>query len=206
MNRAGVRTVEHSLMEEVLTPYREHCRYLKEASIECVAEGAANSGQSRIGHGVFSIPESCYIDDTGHFNAVEFNICYNQLAYVTFAAFAVTNQIDPLRNMTLNEFRAKQLPNMLIGSLCSTFKRQINARSFRGRIRFNRLSARGGALFMKTSVEFADQDGGAANGEVLLVLLDVVSERSPRRPGALLRGQTERLAEPSYATEQTPWR
>ena len=38
-----------------------------------------------VGKGRFSIPESCYIDDTGHFNAVEFNICYNQLAYVLFA-------------------------------------------------------------------------------------------------------------------------
>ena len=36
--------------------------------------------------GRFSIPDSCYIDDTGHFNAVEFNICFNQLAYVPSAS------------------------------------------------------------------------------------------------------------------------
>ncbi|MGW6540873.1 FcoT family thioesterase [Streptomyces sp. NPDC055051] len=43
-------------------------------------------GRPLTGSGMFTIPEPCYIDDTGHFNAVEFNICYNQLAYYTLAA------------------------------------------------------------------------------------------------------------------------
>ncbi|MEO1375818.1 MAG: FcoT family thioesterase, partial [Cyanobacteria bacterium J06635_10] len=40
----------------------------------------------------FSIPESCYIDDTGHFNSVEFNICYNQLFYIIIA-YLIKNQL-----------------------------------------------------------------------------------------------------------------
>src|SRR5882724_11344285 len=78
--------ISDTLVADILKPYRPHARYLRSAQIthfrDKAAEGiAANKGLVTAA-GRFSIPESCYIDDTGHFNAVEFNICYNQLAYV----------------------------------------------------------------------------------------------------------------------------
>src|SRR5882757_9200074 len=60
---------------EILKPYRAHAKYLKSAEITQFSERAvqdSTSDESLVtGIGRFSIPESCYIDDTGHFNAVE---------------------------------------------------------------------------------------------------------------------------------------
>ena len=62
------------------------------------------------GKGRFSIPESCYIDSTGHFNAVEFNICYNQLAYVLFAGCINAGVMGKVRDdMTLRGITVGQL-------------------------------------------------------------------------------------------------
>src|SRR5437868_7116844 len=63
----------------ILKPYRAHAIYLKSAAITHVHDGTAAQDASGTpplitGTGRFSIAESCYIDDTGHFNAVEFNI------------------------------------------------------------------------------------------------------------------------------------
>src|ERR1051326_3438355 len=73
--------VPASILETVLTPYKKHCRYLQSVPAEKDSSGTALLN----GRGTFSIPESCYIADTGPFNAVEFNICYNQLTYSLLA-------------------------------------------------------------------------------------------------------------------------
>src|SRR6185437_12588121 len=82
--------IPSKLAAEILKPYRQNATYLKSAEITQVCDKstiAPGTQDQRLvtGKGCFAIPESCYIDDTGHFNAVEFNICYNQLAYVLFA-------------------------------------------------------------------------------------------------------------------------
>src|SRR5688572_6040661 len=95
--------VEPNLIATLLEPYRPQCKYLKSAVVEDARPGAeylvtapgtrsadAALGSARPGaevqpvraRGEFRIQESFYIADTGHFNAVEFNVCYNQLAYV----------------------------------------------------------------------------------------------------------------------------
>ncbi len=81
---ARINEVNRDLLKLFLEPYKEDCKYLKKAYF--------NSNESRkedrnLGFikGEFAIPYSCYIDDTGHFNSVEFNICYNQLFYILIA-------------------------------------------------------------------------------------------------------------------------
>src|SRR5690348_5245638 len=86
---ASGSAVSAALLENVLAPYKPHCRYLQRAHVVSGSERAglpASKGTEVSAHGDFAIPESCYIADTGHFNAVEFNICYNQLAYTLLAA------------------------------------------------------------------------------------------------------------------------
>jgi hypothetical protein len=65
-----------------------------------------------------AIPESCYIDDTGHFNAVEFNICFNQLAYVLFGKCVDAGILQKLRHEKVNvisfpDYKLHRLPSML---------------------------------------------------------------------------------------------
>ena len=118
--------------------------------------------------GGFSIPESCYIDDTGHFNAVEFNICYNQLAYAMFGKCFETRVVPKLRFLTLPQYRENQLQSCFIISLESRYLQQLNSKAFRGELILNKLSWVSGVLFCFTSIAFSDGDGVKAHGQVVL--------------------------------------
>ena len=57
-----------------------------------------------LAHGDFEIPESCYIDATGHLNSVEVNICYNQLLYVILAQSIASEVVPALDVFTLEHY------------------------------------------------------------------------------------------------------
>lgn len=74
--------IPENIFHKVLLPYQENkTKYLKKATMINLEK--KESGLLTI-IGDFEILNSCYIDSTGHFNAVEFTICFNQLAYVLF--------------------------------------------------------------------------------------------------------------------------
>jgi hypothetical protein len=163
---------------DILKPYRAHARYLKAAEItHCRDESgdaAANDAALVVGSGRFSIPESCYIDDTGHFNAVEFNICYNQLAYVLFGKCAeagiLHRILGPKANLpSFAEFMQHQLPSMLIVRIDDVrFFKQMKSGDFRAELRIEKFAKKGGALFFFTSIAFSDCEGMKAQGSVVL--------------------------------------
>jgi (3R)-3-[(carboxylmethyl)amino]fatty acid synthase len=161
------------MLRRVLRPYRESCFYLQAAEVR------KSPGQAQA-HGRFSIAESCYIDDTGHFNAVEFNICYNQLGYYLLATCVDRTLFEALAPWTLDDFWQHQLSDVLIYDFGSRFRRMINPREFEGTVTFEepRVVTRPGkapVLFMPTTVAFWDDRGGAADGSVKLALTNVSS-------------------------------
>jgi hypothetical protein len=162
-----------SLLQQVLLPYKPHCRYLLNAYLEHGAQAPAG-GRSRsllvAAQGEFSIPESCYIADTGHFNAVEFNICYNQLAYFLLAS-CVQHRLEPLAQWSLEEYRRRQLGDFLIVQFSSAFRKQMKSDRFTGRVEIHKVMNRGGALFMKTYCRFEDGRGGLSEGDPLIAIL-----------------------------------
>jgi hypothetical protein len=169
--------IEADFISEILSPYRSHSRYLKDARIldfrDKSNEGPAAATGLITAEGRFSIDESCYIEDTGHFNAVEFNICYNQLAYVMFGKCVAEGLMKRLRCEqvdvpTFSEFKRHQLPNMVIVNIESRYYRQLDARSFTGTLRLDRISPVGGAWFFFTTMTFADREGVKAKGSVVL--------------------------------------
>lgn len=164
---------------DILKPYKPHARYLKSAEITHVLDGATNpraAGDAGlvVGTGRFSIPESCYIDDTGHFNAVEFNICYNQLAYVVFGKCVEAGIFNGLLRGNASipsfaEFMHHQLPSMLIVRVDGVrFLKQMRSDDFRGELRIDKYTAKAGAWFFFTSVAFSDCEGLKAQGSVVL--------------------------------------
>jgi len=160
--------VPASILETVLTPYLPHCRYLRSVAVEKESSGTALLKA----HGRFSIPESCYIADTGHFNAVEFNICYNQLTY-SLLAQAIDNQLlNVLGTWNLSEFTRRQLSDFLIVDFTSTFRRSLNARQFEGWVEINKITVRHRNIFMKTSCSFEDQSGASSHGGAVIVILN----------------------------------
>jgi hypothetical protein len=159
--------VSDSTLEFVLAPYKLHCRYLQTATVE----KGCNGTPAVTARGRFAIAESCYIADTGHFNAVEFNICYNQLTYCLLAQ-AIDNQfLDVLRTWSLPEFSRRQLSDFLILQFSSKFRKPLNARRFDGRVEINKITIFKGNIFMKTSCSFEDSHGATADGGALIVIL-----------------------------------
>lgn len=157
------------LLHQVLSPYRaKSCEYLKSASLK-------KNSNRLIGYGQFAIDESCYIDDTGHFNSVEFNICYNQLFYYMVAKSIKEGLTTEFSNWTLDDYWQKQLSDILITHLSSKFRRELNACCFNGKLEFIKLSQRKqnnrSTLFLKTIIQFWDNNNGYSEGEVKVAII-----------------------------------
>jgi len=161
---------------DILKPYRQNATYLKSAEITAVNDKLAIAGTDQkliVGKGRFAIPESCYIDSTGHFNAVEFNICYNQLAYVLFAGCINAGVMHKVRAGNVEipsmlEFKRHQLPAMMIVSLESRYFKPLDSKDFGAELSINKISAVGNAWFFFTAISFSDSEGVKAKGAVTL--------------------------------------
>jgi hypothetical protein len=169
--------IDEQLVQQVLTPYaHKGTEYLQEAYAECkskdphTVESVINHDTGYVVRGRFSITESCYIDDTGHFNAAEFNICYNQLVYVTLAHSVSQQLLHCLRGLTLEEFYRKQLPDIYITRLESFYKKPIDSRNFFGILTINKTKIIRELIIIKTEIEFSDDYKGWAYGNVDLAI------------------------------------
>jgi hypothetical protein len=169
-----------ALLSDVLECYKPHCRYLSEL---VVAAEDARAGAT----GVFEIPESCYIDATGHLNSVEVNICYNQMLYQTLAVL-VKHQVGPLfGGWTMEQYRERQLPDILITRFDSSFRRPIDPRRFHGELALadiqERVSTVDGAPFtaLDTTFRFWDDAGGHSAGTVRIAIVSHARRPEPVR-------------------------
>lgn len=158
------------LLTAVLRCYKPHCRYLTSAEVE-------RDGEVVRGKGVMRIPESCYIDDTGHLNSVEVGICYNQLLYHVIAASVRDGLLPELADWTLDDFWRRQLPDVLIARFSCDFRRPIDPRSFHFELvvdRATRRTLRPGAdplVSLETTFRCWDDDGGTASGAVRVAIV-----------------------------------
>jgi hypothetical protein len=157
------------LLARVLRVYRPHCRYLRTAVVTRAPDLLTVSGD-------FAIGESCYIDDTGHFNAVEFNICYNQAAYYLIAK-AVRDGLHPVfSGWTLDDFWRLQLARILITDYRSTFKREMRGRRFSGEasvvdvVRLEKSERWDPLVVIRTRCGFWDETGGHCRGDVKIAI------------------------------------
>jgi hypothetical protein len=160
---------DDELLVQVLRPYKQNCKYLKSASVS--SQSGSVTAQCE-----FSIPESCYIDDTGHLNAVEVNISYNQMMYYAVAKSVKEGLLEGFASWTLDDYWRHQLPDILIARFGGNFRRPINARSFSGEIEFlsvERRSPGGNPLIVAdTSYRYWDSAGGRCDGEVKLAIVN----------------------------------
>ena len=183
--------ISDSFVADVLKPYRANAKYLKSAQIthfddKTSATSGAQDSAFVTGIGSFAIPESCYIDDTGHFNAVEFNICYNQLAYVVFGKCLEAGMIQKLNSglqklsaekanglsISMADYKRNQLPSMLIVSIEGVrFFKQMKSADFQGELTIKRVAPVGPAWFFFTAIAFSDIEGVKAKGSVVLAFV-----------------------------------
>lgn len=164
--------VSPELQARVLAPYKPDCRYLLRSFVELPEPGADHLVRL---HGELSIEGSCYIEETGHFNSVEFNICYNQLVYTLMAQCVASSILPAFGAMTLPEYFARQLPDVLIHEFSSKFRRPLNARAFKGTVSIVEAQDRRKFLVLSTHCTFEDGLGGSAHGDISLAIV----ERAP---------------------------
>lgn len=173
--------IGQDFLDRFLLPYKVDCRYLKAAQFYPDVSNFNTNQSDRVGSGYlcgdFSIPDSCYIQDTGHFNAVEFNICYNQLMYVMLA-YLIQNKLLNLHDWDLDIYQRCQLSDCLIVNLSSTFKKPINAKNFQGQVAIDKCSKRGNLILLKTQCAFYDRKEGRSEGNVTLAILNGSSASS----------------------------
>jgi hypothetical protein len=158
--------VDPQLLARVLAPYKPHCRYLRTAAVHYPATRSIAAAA-----GTFLIPESCYIASTGHFNAVEFNICYNQLTYCLLAKCIEDGALEVFDGWTLAEFSRRQLSDYLIARFFSAFHTPLTAATFRGEVEIAQVALRRDATFMKTVCRFSDDCGGRAEGGATIAIV-----------------------------------
>lgn len=158
------------LLARVLRCYKPNCRYLKSATVT-VEDGRVHS------HGVFEIPASCYIDDTGHLNAAEVNICFSQMLYYVIA-MSVRERLGPVfSGWTMEEYWARQLPDILITRFSSSFRWPINPRRFFGELEFVSVTQRrlrpdsGPLISLDTTFGCRDDDQGRSTSEVKVAIV-----------------------------------
>ena len=159
---------DQNFLDSVLEPYKPNCRYIRTAAVDVDGRTA----RLRI-RGTFGIPESCYIADTGHFNAVEFNICYNQMAYCLIAKAVDESLIYPFDSWTMEDYWERQLPNILISDFRSRFRRPMLSASFSGSIDFVEVAQRYGdrpLVTIDTTCQFSDDSGCSSEGSVKLAI------------------------------------
>ncbi|BBY65591.1 FcoT family thioesterase [Mycolicibacterium helvum] len=180
MSTAGVISVEdereetspipEDLLVKVLKPYSDKgCRYLLDAQYKATDD-------SVLAFGNFCIPDSSYITSTGHFNAADLLICFNQLAYSAFAPAIVNEEIPVLVGWSIEDYFDYQLPSMLIKNTASRFRRPINAHKFSARLmcqNFEIIERTWRYLKVPCTIECWDDDGGAASGQVELAALNI---------------------------------
>ncbi|MFS8198121.1 FcoT family thioesterase [Streptomyces sp. CWNU-52B] len=163
---------DEDLLARVLTPYKAHCRYLRSAVVLAAGDGRAAARCA------FAIPESCYIDDTGHLNSVEVNICFNQMMYYLVAKSVREGLLTGFASWTLDDFWKHQLPDILIARFTSNFRRPVNPRAFSGEMEFRSVTRRapaGGDPFLhaETAYRYRDAASGRCDGEAVLAFVNI---------------------------------
>ncbi|GAA5086143.1 FcoT family thioesterase [Nocardia iowensis] len=173
-------TTDVTLLTHALRPYRANCRYL----MSCEVTTPDDSEALVVAAGDFEIPESCYIDDTGHFNSVEFNICFNQLSYYMVAKVIQDELLEELNHWSLADYWRTQLTNMLICDFQSSFRQPMSGRNFSGEVRLLKISKRESKrlgvplIFLDTECHFSDATGGNCSGAVKLAIVDTIAGQS----------------------------
>lgn len=180
------RGIAAAFLARILSPYKPTgTDYLRSATftkqVDWKAMPERNAEPIVATQGRFCIPSSCYIQSTGHFNAVEFLICYNQLAYTTFGHLIAERQLASLprgrvsdschaalEKLSIETFFAQQLSSMFILKTETRFKRVIDPADFRGELSVKSVFYRHGMLLTDTHCRFTDSSTGEAEGMVLL--------------------------------------
>ena len=170
--------MDAALQQRVLAPYRDVARYVHRAALS----RRTGAGSPRLADPTtwirldaecgFTAP--CYIDATGHFNAVELNITYNQMLYLALAETVRQRLLPELRHWSLDDFFRAQLPDVLIGDYHAHFRSPMKSARYTGWFCFTDVRPRPARkmLLLQTRAGCHDGNGGECSADVRIALVN----------------------------------
>ncbi len=81
-----------------------------------------------------------YSDSTGHMNALDLNLAFNQMMYIAIACGIDLGWISNLKNYGWDDFENKYWSDFLIVSIHSEFKAQLHTNKFLGVVRIKKIT------------------------------------------------------------------
>lgn len=153
MKKMGIENTLHEMLE----PYIPKCRYLLEAELDFPEA-----------KGKFSIPRPFYCIGTGHFNAIEAIICYNQLGCTAIAEWLNQGIIDSVGHLPIEKYKKLQAKQTYIARIDKLrFSKPIDATDFYGIITLKKTLRLKDTIFFYADFKFDDKNNGKATGNVL---------------------------------------
>jgi hypothetical protein len=170
--------MDDTLRQRVLAPYLEMARYVHSAALTQRGNGGSPRGADpatwlRL-DATCGFAQPCYIESTGHFNAVEMNITFNQMLYLAMAEAVRQRLLPELRHWSLDDFFRAQLPDVLIGDYHARFRRPMKSRRYQGWFCFTDVQARPSRklLLLHTRAGCSDGDGGECVVDATIALVN----------------------------------
>ena len=170
-------TIDAELLQRVLAPYKPDARYVHHAELIFSGDGGGPRHDApaswlrlacRCG---FELP--CYIEATGHLNAVECNITYNQMLYLCLAEAVRRGLLPELLHWTLDEFFRRQLPDVLIADYRVRFLRPLASARYTAWFTITGVLPKPhrDLLLLTTRAGFRDDNGGASELDATIALV-----------------------------------
>ncbi|MEI6950398.1 FcoT family thioesterase [Paraflavisolibacter sp. H34] len=171
-----VPNVPDYFLEKVLQLYKPQVRYLQSAQVK---EGAGPEGgePGRLVAitGRFSIHENGFSEEVRHFNAVEFHLCYHQLAYVLMGQCifrGIFNRLHPgwygWANLSFAKYFRKQLFTLDIVHIEGSFLQPLNCYNFFADLAIEKITVQEETALLDTSISFSDAFGIKSHGHIKL--------------------------------------
>ncbi|MBP5698475.1 MAG: hypothetical protein J6W96_02985 [Alphaproteobacteria bacterium] len=121
------QSVSEDIIKKALVTYvAKNTRYLGKAEID-------KKDDTVVLRGEFSINESCYLSPgSGHFNAVEAIMCFNQMLYAALLGGIEKKMFPFYDDITADEFNLHRRKVYILEFEKIKFKKQINNNCFEG--------------------------------------------------------------------------
>jgi len=172
-----VTSLSTELIERVLLPYLPASRLVQSAQLDRPRQTRmpeSNDPDSWLRlDAQCAVTTPCYIEDTGHFNAVELNITYNQMLYLCLAETLRLGLI-PKPAWDLEDFFKSQLPNVLIVDYQARFRRPMTSARYQSWLQIESIRVQGQRNRVRLQTRCAaSNDGNDANeAQVSILLVD----------------------------------
>lgn len=137
-------------IEEILSPY--WVQLLRRSTLSREKDGIIL--RSHLG-----ATQPWYCDLTGHMNAVEFNLIFNQMMYIAIGQSIDWGWIPELEGYDKNYFMKKYWPDFLITKISSQFKAPLDVSSLYGTMRIKAIKKSSRHIFFELDLTAKPAEG-----------------------------------------------